>query len=209
MATTREALMGKYSDDLFKVLVKARSKEAKDRQTYQHPSLVKVGEMKAIWNIILKAESIQEKFAIFRTLCTTKIFTLEQFNTFTKLCKTESERIEILEIFLQSLTGLKQKYTLLNMFSIATRSYVKEYILDMSFIKEPDKNSMKIPPLIIRNLRAKKHQHVLEIHETLKNSRFSTDQVTVVSQSVATHCETMNHAQATKLLMKWLHNKEI
>ena len=180
--------MGKYSDDLFKVLVKARKKDIKFNEVDKHPTLVTHNEMKTIWNIILKTETLGEKFSIFRCLCTTKIFSIEQFNTFAKLCKTESERIEILEIFLLSLTGVKQKYTLLNIFSVATRSYVKEYILDMSYDKEPDKNSMKIPPMIVRNLRAKKMEHVREIDSMLKNSRFSTDQVTVVSQSVSTHC---------------------
>ena len=200
--------MGKYSDDLFKVLVKARKKDIKINEKDKHPTLVTHDEMKAIWNIILKTETVREKLSIFRCLCTTKIFSIEQFNTFAKLCKTESERIEILEIFLLSLTGVKQKYTLLNIFSVATRSYVKEYILDMSFDKEPDKNSMKIPPMIVRNLRAKKMEHVREIDSILKNSRFSTDQVTVVSQSVSTHCEIMNHKQATKLLLKWIYKKD-
>ena len=91
--------MGKYSDDLFKVLVKARKKDIKSNEKDKHPTLVTHDEMKSIWNIILKAETLREKFSIFRCLCTTKIFSIEQFNTFAKLCKTESERIEILEIF--------------------------------------------------------------------------------------------------------------
>ena len=50
---------------------------------------------------------------------------------------------------------------------------VKEYILDTSYDKEPDKNSMKIPPMIVRNLRAKKMEHVREIDSMLKNKTSS------------------------------------
>ena len=44
MATTREALMGKYSDELFHILVKAKNKQLDDKERERHPTYVSPDE---------------------------------------------------------------------------------------------------------------------------------------------------------------------
>ena len=127
--------------------------------------------------------------------------------TFFRICDYEGQRIDLLEMFLLSMKGTDQKYKVLNHFEISSRAYIKEYILDLSFVKEGDKNSHKVPPLILRNLKSKKVRHVREIDDMLKNSRFSTDQLEVLSRSVAAHCQLMNHKQACEILMKWANKQ--
>ena len=209
MATAREVAKQEKASEIWKKLTKERHRAAENNEFHSHPAKVGTEEAKHIINNLRKIKGRRQLRALLRTLVVYKYFTIEQVITLLQLfCRSENDKIDLLEIFLSRTMGMLNKYALLSEFHVDYRPYVKEFLLDMSFVKEPEINHNSQPPLTVRNLKAKTLGDLDEIQKALHRSRFSSDQVSVVSHAVTQRAEVMNHGQAFGIIAQWAHDTQ-
>jgi hypothetical protein len=204
MATKSEIESERRHVEIWSKLVRATEMDVVNQDTNRHHSVVGPDEAKHIWNTLRKIKGRRRSRSVMRSLVVHKLFTLPNFISLLKLCDSENDKIDVLEIFLLRIMGMEDKYTILDHFDVLVRPYVKQFLLDMAFIKNPNVDGQPLPPLTVRNFKSKNVRQIEEIDATLHKSRFSTDQVEAVAKAVTLHAEVMNHSQTFTLVMKWV-----